>query len=473
MATQWPVMDEGISDIDAGWTLDPSTIPDFNMGDDSWFDSIWDFISGDTAKALWSLGSGAYGLYESNQLKQMAKNAYGASDPFGSQRPMYAAALANLMKNPASITEDPAYKFQRDQGEEAVVRQMAAKGYLGSGNMGTALIKYSGDFATGYYNDRIKTLAELAGAGIAPNFNSAISGYASGIDTASKSLASIGYGTTIAGGSGQSRPNSAGGEAAQIGGLAKTTGSVLNKTGNKTAGGYVSGVGDIISGISQGGAKGYGQALSGASNIAELAGYGGTTTSGVGAAGNLASGNYVGAAKDLYGIYTGAGGALTAGAATGAASTGIATGVSAGVGEAVGAGAAGALTGTTASTGAATGSLAGTGGGAAAAGGALAAAGLFAVAWAVADAVNAKGDLRSGTVTSIVDQMVKNQGWTLANPKNQTYKLPDGRFIQVGKKAQKVADALINGDQSVAESAYQEWLSSANTDYKTAVRGGS
>lgn len=77
----------------------------------------------------------------------------------------------------------------------------------------------------------------------------------------------------------------------------------------------------VVSGLKEGGVKGYGGALAGASNLAGLAGYGGTGTTALGAIGNAAAGNYIGAAKDAYSLYSGASGAGS-GAAGGAAAGG-------------------------------------------------------------------------------------------------------------------------------------------------------
>lgn len=92
---------------------------------------------------------------------------------------------------------------------------------------------------------------------------------------------------------------------------------------------------------------------------------------------------------------------------------------------------------------------------------------------AIADFANKSGDIKSAGTSALVDYMTKNQGWTVANPKNQTYKMPDGRFIQVGNKARAVSEALRHGDEAAYNQALEDWLGSASTDYKTAVRGGS
>lgn len=155
---------------------------------------LWSSLGNMNLKDWYGVGSSLYGLYQSYSQQQMAKTAMERSDPFGPYRGIYAGQLAELMKDPNLITKDPGYQFQFEQGEQAVTRQMAAKGMLGSGNMGIALTKYGQDYAKSYYDDKTKFLAGLAGANIAPNFGPGLAAYNQGIDTASNSLASLGYG---------------------------------------------------------------------------------------------------------------------------------------------------------------------------------------------------------------------------------------------------------------------------------------
>lgn len=53
----------------------------------------------------------------------------------------------------ADLMADPSYIFRRNQGIEAVARGMNAKGYAGSGNMGTALIDYASNLASTEYGN--------------------------------------------------------------------------------------------------------------------------------------------------------------------------------------------------------------------------------------------------------------------------------------------------------------------------------
>lgn len=125
-------------------------------------------------KNLFDILSGLYGL-------KLANDAAEKSDPFGPYRKGYADKLQALEANPGLLKGTPGFMA----GQDSISRQMASKGYLGSGNQAASLQRFSGDF----YNNEANRLATLAGANIAPGntyFNEA--------QLASKSLSNIGYG---------------------------------------------------------------------------------------------------------------------------------------------------------------------------------------------------------------------------------------------------------------------------------------
>lgn len=124
--------------------------------------------------SLFNVLSGLYGL-------KLAGDAAEKSDPFGPYRKGYADKLLALEANPGLIKSTPGFL----SGQDAITRQMASKGYLGSGNMAGALMRYSGDF----YQNEANRLATLAGSNINPNqtyFNQA--------QLVGQSLSNIGYG---------------------------------------------------------------------------------------------------------------------------------------------------------------------------------------------------------------------------------------------------------------------------------------
>lgn len=126
------------------------------------------------AQSLASIASGVYGM-------KLAGDARKASDPFAPYRGAYGERLAALEANPGSIVSRPGFQA----GLGTIERKSASSGYYGSGNMASALGRYSGDF----YNQEANRLATLAGAGQTPG-----AGQMGAAELAGQSLGSIGYG---------------------------------------------------------------------------------------------------------------------------------------------------------------------------------------------------------------------------------------------------------------------------------------
>lgn len=142
-------------------------------------------------------GSGLLGMYQSQQMMKLAKQAQAQADPFGPYRGAYAKELGALEADPSSITSRPGYQFTFDQGNQALQRMLAAGGLLGSGNALVEAQKYGQGFAGQYLTQEEQRLAGLAGANIAPNPAIGLQGYGMGSDLASRALATIGYGMTV------------------------------------------------------------------------------------------------------------------------------------------------------------------------------------------------------------------------------------------------------------------------------------
>lgn len=145
-----------------------------------------------SASNLLTMGSGIYGLMQAEELKRKAAAMSSSADPFGPYRGYYGAEMQKLQADPSRMTSLPGY----EAGLEAVQRSMAAQGYTGSGNMMAALQKYGGDF----YNQTMNQYATYAGAGFNPAAAGQLSltGQGMSADLASRSLASLGYGTYMA-----------------------------------------------------------------------------------------------------------------------------------------------------------------------------------------------------------------------------------------------------------------------------------
>jgi len=147
------------------------------------------------AGSVLDIASGVYGLSTAAQISELAAQAAAQQDPFASQRSFYSGELAALERDPSSIENRPGYKFGRDQGEQALLRQTAATGFGGSGNEAIALQEYNQAYAGMYLNAEQQRLASLAGAGFAPTGgNTRLMGELGAAQLSSQALASIGYG---------------------------------------------------------------------------------------------------------------------------------------------------------------------------------------------------------------------------------------------------------------------------------------
>jgi len=134
-----------------------------------------------------NVASGIYGLAQSQQMANAAKEAQAAADPFAQYRKYYADQMQALQNDPSTLSRLPGYQA----GQQAIMRSMAAQGYTGSGNMMAAMQKYGGDF----YNQTMDRYAALAGAGANPATAAQIGlgGRQYGLELAGRSLGTLGY----------------------------------------------------------------------------------------------------------------------------------------------------------------------------------------------------------------------------------------------------------------------------------------
>lgn len=142
---------------------------------------------------LLTMGSGLYGLYNADQQRRLMQMYANQADPFASQRGYYGQQLQRLQSDPSGYLPTlPGYTA----GLDAVQRSMAANGYLGSGNMMTALQQYGGNA----FQAEAARLAGLAGAGANPAAPGeiALRGSMASNDLTGKSLGSLGYGAFMA-----------------------------------------------------------------------------------------------------------------------------------------------------------------------------------------------------------------------------------------------------------------------------------
>ena len=96
-------------------------------------------------------------------------NAFGAAPTLNTSNRFEAGLgdaegrLRNLLDNPDSINQSAAYKFRVKQGEEAINRQLGAKGMLNSGNRLMELTKYGQDMGSQEYDAQAGRLGNLLG----------------------------------------------------------------------------------------------------------------------------------------------------------------------------------------------------------------------------------------------------------------------------------------------------------------------
>lgn len=112
---------------------------------------------------LANLGTSIYGMYQSEQMKRLAKLAGAQADPWGASggRSLAAGQLQGVLAGgSAAYEQTPAYKARM----QAVQRSMAANGYLGSGNMAVAAANAGG----AGYNEYLQMMGGLSGANANP-----------------------------------------------------------------------------------------------------------------------------------------------------------------------------------------------------------------------------------------------------------------------------------------------------------------
>lgn len=120
-------------------------------------------MSGAITAATAAVASVGLGVYSSMQAGRNASAARGMQDTVFNEQQYYAQQLQNLVSNPDSVINTPGYKFQFQQGEQAVLNQMTAQGFGQSGNLGQALVNYGQNEASTVYQQEFNNYAQLSG----------------------------------------------------------------------------------------------------------------------------------------------------------------------------------------------------------------------------------------------------------------------------------------------------------------------
>jgi len=140
------------------------------------FDKFTKGITDNPIRSALSAGQILSGISTANKAMSPAQ-ARAMADPFSSSRQQYVNQLNAVMANPSLAMSQPGYQFQRQQGEQAIDRKLAARGMgsytpdgrgSASGGADIARMKYGQEYALGSYNDYVKQLSGLAGATQAP-----------------------------------------------------------------------------------------------------------------------------------------------------------------------------------------------------------------------------------------------------------------------------------------------------------------
>lgn len=145
-----------------------------------------------------NMASGAYGMYQAQQMQELMKKLQSQGDPFSQYRSGYGSQLQNLMNDPSSVSSMPGYQFGMDQGTQALMRSQAAGGLLGSGQGAMALQKYGQDYAGTQFQQQLQNLMNLSGANVNPgnNANLQFMGNQANLNLQGNALNRIGYGSS-------------------------------------------------------------------------------------------------------------------------------------------------------------------------------------------------------------------------------------------------------------------------------------
>ena len=151
----------GGGNVDNGGVVNPNTINSLANGGSNPFNLS-------QASVIPALATAYQQWRQSRQYTDMAERYAQQLDPFGSQRGQYQTMLADTYKNPSQFLNDPVYQQELKHGLDSVARTGASKGYMGSGNMATALEDYAHTSDEGFLQNLRSGLMPLTGAQFGP-----------------------------------------------------------------------------------------------------------------------------------------------------------------------------------------------------------------------------------------------------------------------------------------------------------------
>jgi hypothetical protein len=149
-----------------------------------------------SAAVVGAVGIGV-GAYEANQSQGIAQEGINLATSTANEQGYYNNMLQQLIANPSSVASLPGYQFDLKQGGAAVVDQLGASGFGGSGNEGAALTQFGQGLASSFYGQQTSLLASLSGVTAASSpaqgINAATGASANSASTLSSLLNSLGF----------------------------------------------------------------------------------------------------------------------------------------------------------------------------------------------------------------------------------------------------------------------------------------
>jgi hypothetical protein len=119
---------------------------------------------GGTALQAGALGTGGNTSDLASSIASALQMASAKADPWAEQRGQYVTQLNQLMQGGVSaVAADPSVQARQRAGQDALARSLAARGFLGSGNILEELQSKGQEIASQEYGNQFNRLAMLAG----------------------------------------------------------------------------------------------------------------------------------------------------------------------------------------------------------------------------------------------------------------------------------------------------------------------
>ena len=141
------------------------------VGAGSLLGSFMDSVSSNPIMKALQAGQGIAGIVSgltSTQGMISPQDARAMADPFASSRQQYINQLNALMANPSLTTSTPGYQFNLQQGLAGIEAKQAKSGVSRTGAGDIAVQQYGQQQAMSSFDQQVKNLSGLSGAGVNP-----------------------------------------------------------------------------------------------------------------------------------------------------------------------------------------------------------------------------------------------------------------------------------------------------------------